>query len=277
MIDGFYPPPKPAIILPNRPEIIRPHSSANGASAKRACDPRFHVPDAAMHISMLLGGLGVTALGGKGAPAAAAATQHILIVFFAYAASSTTVTWPTGWTQLFSPTFNTNVGLEARYRVTDGTEGASIELTTSGSVKSAHQCYRIGAGLSAEGAVVNGGSGSNNPDPPNLAPSWGSAANLWLSACSYTQDGGVAVTAYPSSYTDGRDDKTSTGNGCGLGTARRALTAASENPGTFTIGSSKRWVGATVAVQPSAETPTVTALAGNNNDAGGTAHTVTLA
>jgi PKD repeat protein len=97
-----------------------------------------------------------------------------------------------------------------------------------------------------EAATVTGS--SQNPNPPNLAPSWGAGDTLWFAACGYDQ-GQRTVTAYPANYTNGQNDRSNNNQGCGVGTAIRQLNAASENPGTFTLSAAEQWIAATVAIQ----------------------------
>jgi len=60
-----------------------------------------------------------------------------------------------------------------------------------------------------------------------------------------------AVTGYPVNYTDGF--QTNFGDfHPSVGSARRELTASSEDPGTFTLSANRGWVAATVAIRPAA-------------------------
>ncbi|GAI55169.1 unnamed protein product, partial [marine sediment metagenome] len=63
------------------------------------------------------------------------------------------------------------------------------------------------------------------------------------------------VEAYPTNYTDGRNDYANVTTGCGVGTARRELNAISEDPGVFTISFSDKWVANIVAIRPEEEVP----------------------
>lgn len=175
----------------------------------------------------------------------------LLLVFFA-SDGNPTIGFPGGWTCLFqewaaggSPA----VRFGCWYRIADGGEGATINVTTSASERSAHTSYRIVDyfGVPEAGTPVASGP-TPNPDPPSSSPSWGALDTLWLAACGY--DSNKTVTFYPTNYTDGRNDLANQVDGCGVGTARRELNAASENPGTFTISGNDQWVANTVAIQP---------------------------
>lgn len=173
----------------------------------------------------------------------------LLLVFFV-SDSYPTETFPEGWTELFDMWNGTTVRFWCYYRVADGTEGSSITVQTSTEQRTAHTSYRITDYTGTPEASSSTGDESANPDPASLSPSWGAEDTLWLGACGY-DDGRQEITAYPANYTDGRNDFADHVAGCGLGTARRELNAASEDPGAFTLEfSNKKWIAYTVAVQP---------------------------
>ncbi len=164
-------------------------------------------------------------------------------------------TWPSGWTSLsglpvtFASTNNQGV-LDVRYRkcVADGE--ATIISITHASEGTAHQVYVIdGTGALEglpEGAAATGD--STNPDPPNLAPSWGGRTNtLWIVfACN---DGNTAITAAPTNYTNFQNDRWANTNGVGIATGRRTTNGSSENPGVFTMAT-EQWGAVTVGFNP---------------------------
>ncbi len=157
------------------------------------------------------------------------------------------VTWPSGWTVIVSTNHAGFLQTEVASRFADGTEGATITVTTDAAVPSAHNSYRItghDAATAPQGAIVDGV--DDLPDPPALTPAWGSADTLWLAV---TNKGDAALTGYPANYTNGTDFSITGGHG--VASARRARTAASENPGPFTLAATAGWVAATVGVRPS--------------------------
>ncbi len=166
-----------------------------------------------------------------------------------------TPTWPGGWTQAFI--INMSGGsyddvLECRYRECDGSEGASINVTTTPFVSSTHETYRITGhdpAIAPESTTAQDNSGGNAaPDPPSLTPTGGSKDYLWLAACGFQRFRTVDV--FPTNYSNGLSQNGSPGDTNGIGTAERALTAASENPGAFTLGASTGWVAATLVIHP---------------------------
>jgi len=179
------------------------------------------------------------------------ASGDLLLVFF-NSESNPTITFPDGWYNLFQASYSTNVTFGAWYRIADGTEGSTITVTTSTSQSTDHTSYRITSysGTPTVGTAVTGI--GTTPNPPSLTPSWGAKDILWFAAVGYW--GSFNISAYPTNYTNGRKD----GLNLCLGTARRELNAASEDPGTFTLTGSALWVANTVAIAPASVPPTTT-------------------
>jgi len=167
--------------------------------------------------------------------------EDLLLVFFA-TTSNPTINYPSGWTSLFSTATGVNGTLSAAYRIADGSEGnTSIAVTTSASVTGSAQTFAVISyqGVPEVGTAVTG-AGAANPDPPNLAPTWGATPVLWFALSSDD----VNITVYPANYTDGA----LTGVAPYLASARRELSAAAENPGIFTAGAGN-WVANTLAIR----------------------------
>ena len=184
---------------------------------------------------------------------ASIAAGDLLIAFFAYgppsAGGDTTITWPAGWTQLFTQFLAGTQELEARYRIADGGEGTTITLTTGAGRVSAHASYRITGHHTvtapAVGVTVTGSSTGANP--PSLNPAgWDIEDTLWIAVAS-CQSGSNIFTGFPTSYS--LSQLTVNGNNIQLGVAARALSAASDDPGTFT-NPNAGWIAQTIAVRP---------------------------
>lgn len=179
-------------------------------------------------------------------------------------------TWPAGWSELFDAA-NTETTGSAAYRFIDGTEGFdgaddTITVTTA-SEQSCYHAYLISAGHHASQAPAAASTLISTPDPPNLTPSWGAEANLWIAMSASRWSGDY--TAPPANYSGLLSISQGTPNAdsnAPLGTAVRALSAASENPGAFTEnGGNNVFVTATIAVRPAAAgdataTPAVIAI-----------------
>lgn len=170
-----------------------------------------------------------------------------LLVAFVVDDAVGTHTWPGGWTELYDT--DTDTGLQASsaaYRVADGSEGASITVTTSTSTTTAHIVYRIGnyQGVPEVGTALE--SSSTTPNPPSLSPSWGSDDTLWL-ACAGARTTGLASAA-PTNYSNLLAVAHTTPGPSAM-SARRERNASGEDPGTFTIPSSVTWTSQTIAIR----------------------------
>ncbi len=181
-------------------------------------------------------------------------TGDLILLFMAIDNSSTTVTWPSGWTQLANNASGSN-RISIAYKVATSAGGSSVNVTTSNQQPSAHQTVRI-SGFTGTPAISSVASGtSSSLDTPNLDPSaWGTAKTLWFSVTARNSGSSRPTSVYPTNYTNGVtvhiDDPTSGTDGATLSTARRELEASSENPGAFTItGGTDPWRGYTIGIQ----------------------------
>lgn len=185
-------------------------------------------------------------------------------------------TFPAGWTEIFDSDLVTgNIVVGVAFRRADGTEGASIEVTTTNSLVSCHNSYRIsGHSPSIDPEVSTGTNGtSSTPDPDSLDTSGDAKDYLWIAIEAHQT--GDDTTAAPSSYTDLIEAHAGGTNSCA--SAVREVNATSEDPGTFTIAASRVWGALTLAVYPIEAGSGVQDTATSLEDAGNvTSHTVTL-
>lgn len=192
-------------------------------------------------------------------PASIAAGELLMVFFtarFASTPKTSGYTWPAGWTEIEDEAFDTSgnsAKMGVAYRIADGSEGGTnITVTTAAASEGAYIAFRInnwhGTTPPEKGTAVTS-SGGATPDPPNLAPSWGAADNLWIVFAARNIAGGSTLVAYPANYTSNQNDQASAtlvrGN-----VATRALNAASENPGAFSFSSGQFEVVNTFAVRP---------------------------
>lgn len=176
----------------------------------------------------------------------------LLIVIFA-SDGTPAITFPPGdWTLLFSRDADAgSVKCEGHYRIANGTETATIVVTTDANQMTSHTSYRIVNYTGLPENVVTDGL-SANPNPLNLAPTWDEfeRVNLWLAVCA--NDGNQSVTLYPAGYTSGRNDRSADAEGVGVGSAVLLNDyGATEDPGTFTLSGADGWVADTIAIHNS--------------------------
>lgn len=155
------------------------------------------------------------------------------------------------WSEVFKQENNWTVNFLGYTRIAAGTEsGQSMNITTGNAQLSAWQVYVIRdcAAISASGE--NSAGSTTSMDPPAHSPAWGAAGTtLWIAAVGH-DNGSVSPTAYPANYTDGAHTlRSPAGDGCGVASARRSLSATTENPGAFTFSNTAWYAAVTIACQ----------------------------
>lgn len=175
-------------------------------------------------------------------------------------ASAGVIDWPAGWTELFDDASDaSNDQTAAAYRKADGTEGATITLS-SASAKFAALAWRINAAAdptvtAPQFATLAVGT-SANPNPGSLSPTGGAKDYLWLAVGGWEGEQTSPPGTFPASYTlnqIGADSGIAglVATNCRVAGAGRQLNAATEDPGTYTISASDDWTATTIAVHPS--------------------------
>lgn len=170
--------------------------------------------------------------------------------------SDTTVTGPGGWTKLSGSAASPGQS-EVWAKIATGSDGASISFSTSSSLAGAFQVIRI---TGNKGGIVSGtdynlsisaAATTANPNPPSVTASWGSANNLFIVVAN-TRGNNSTVSSYPTNYASGSNIVTTNGGGGGAssGIAYRTLTAATDDPGTFTLSASEYGFAYTIVVRP---------------------------
>lgn len=171
-------------------------------------------------------------------------------------------TFPANWNQVgtFGEGASSNGRMYVFYKDTLGSEGyastgATISVTvgtTDGFASVAFLISGFDTGTAPEATFVSPAS-TGNPDPPTLSPTGGSKDYLFLAFAGF--DGSAlntpTITGYPANY--GLNQTTQApgfANGCGAAGAGRQLTAASDDPGAFTLSGAEQRSAATVAVHP---------------------------
>lgn len=185
-------------------------------------------------------------------PSGISAGDLIVIGFAMNNAGS--VTWGT-FTELFDdPGTGTGVGIAFAYKRAAGGE-TSETVTTSASDTAAFVSYRI-SGIHASsnpeaGTVVNDSSGATEPNSPSLTPSWGAEDTLWLSFITKNDDSDPI--SYPTNYSSGQIEDSTTGVSAAAAMSAQCLNAASENPGAYNYGGGgDSWNSNTIAIRPAA-------------------------
>ncbi|MBV6343495.1 hypothetical protein, partial [Candidatus Magnetobacterium casense] len=174
----------------------------------------------------------------------------LILLFTTYDNDSHTITAASGWTTLWLVT-NALYGYYVAYRVADGTESSSMNITTNLVTNSAHETYRITGYTGTPEIAYDGASTTDvNPNPPALTPSWGEGPTLWIAGYLAQDAATWTTTAIPANYSGQLDKIYGSGSYyTGIGTAQRNLCTLAENPGTFTVSQAVTWRGCTIGVK----------------------------
>lgn len=184
-----------------------------------------------------------------------------LILILGAHVGSSTFNAVTGWTEFLDENAGAVRNAYGVARRADGTEGASLALTSSASEKPAFIAYRISGAdepaLQAPTLSTVATGASSNPNATNCNPGT-SKDYLWISFFTLAgeeADDDTWCTAAPASYT-GLLQKTAgvagTNTSAIIATASRQLTASAEDAGSFTIVVTpvNTWRAFTLAVHP---------------------------
>ena len=189
---------------------------------------------------------------------AAAATSHavllpsgiqngdLLVILMATVTTSPGTTSATGWTFFAADANGTASFLQIGYKHATGTEGASVTVTTTGSMRGAWLSYRISSpdqGVAPARATAATGS-STNTAPPSLTSGWGAWDTLWLAVCSHAS--ATVPSAAPAGFSGLLTLAAGTNS---IGAAWLQSRTATEAPGTFTAVTAA-WVAQTIAIKP---------------------------
>jgi hypothetical protein len=173
-----------------------------------------------------------------GLPVDIANLDYILVA--AVVGAVTTVSTPSGFTELVATSDAALGEYRIWYKLADGSE-TSTSFTTGIAAVSAHLSWSIRNSSVPQVANANGTSAT--PDPPSLSPSGGIGQHLWLAIEGFF--GAVTQTAGPTSYIEVRTEALAAVGG--IGGAERTTIAASEDPTTFTLSGSGVWRTSTLA------------------------------
>ena len=169
-----------------------------------------------------------------------------LLIMVVKLGSTGTATTPTGWTLLSSRSSTGDSYIY--YKISDGTENTSINLTVTSSHVSAIT-YRIS---NYEGTPEASFAATNVNDPPSLTTSWGSTKNLFIAACT-TRQSNNAFTVAPTNYSNLKtvgDPSSGSTTRVRLATASREVNSNTEDPAAFTTtGSLDNPQSATIAIK----------------------------
>lgn len=147
------------------------------------------------------------------------------------------LTYPAGWYVIFdvdSTALTTNLTISAIWRVMDGTEGASIDITSASAATLTFQALSFNQMDPYTGPVgVTDVATSANDNPPALTPGFPSTKTMWV-AVDFGPDNTHSIAQGPVNYrTFGLFGFPSGGAAQYAMAALRQLDAATDDPGVF--------------------------------------------
>jgi hypothetical protein len=163
-------------------------------------------------------------------------------------------TYSGGYTKLYDSGTIGSFSVSLAYYVAAGGETGVPTITAINADHWAILIWRITGGGTPEETHATGV--STTPNPPTLTPSGGSSDYLWLAG--YGVDTGSTQrtnTADPAGYTNIIESREVSTSGAQIRGGSRTNTAASEDPGSFTLDGSENWTAFTIAVPPSGPPP----------------------
>jgi hypothetical protein len=159
--------------------------------------------------------------------------------------------WSDGFTEIKDKTTGGAAGasIGIAYKISDGTEGLNITVTSVDAERAAHAMYRISNASAAAAVEVSAGASGNsvNADPDNLIPVGLTKDYMYMAMCGYEKDD-FAITAFPSGYTN--SVTVSQFSGATIGIATKNVAAAAENPPAYTQAGAEEWQAFTLAITP---------------------------
>lgn len=173
----------------------------------------------------------------------------LMVISKANAAASVSLTTPAGWTELWNMTgTGTHRRSFAAWRIVDGSEGGSVDVSVSNTGSGSWACVVFGTPEASilAGSTVNANTAS--PNPPNLAMS-SSAETLFVACATIGGTSTVDVTAAPVGYDDLITSRLVTGTTSAVALAFKRAVAGSEDPGSFTLSGSINTVSNTLGVR----------------------------
>lgn len=186
-------------------------------------------------------------------PGSIASGDLLLLAHWGSGTDATPNSTLSGWTLLGDNIVSNAVGhFAVFYRVADGAEGASVSITTDTAEDSAGCVYRITGWNSPTPPQINVGPPiglSTAPDGALLTPTWALEDTTYI-VIAGADSNTVDFTVYPTNYDTAQitiPTHTLAGGACAM--AARDYTSTSDDPGTFTIDTSTRWMVYTVAVR----------------------------
>jgi hypothetical protein len=198
-------------------------------------------------------------------PSGITAGQLLVLLIRAAGNNGVLASVPSGWSALVQDEGSdaSNDPTHILYRWADGTEGSTLSVDFSGSIKGAAIAYRITGAINPatqppQVSTVAVGTGTN-PDPTGVTPTGGSKDYLFIAFGGLDGETQTfsAAPSTPSSYSNLQQANSGTGGAAStnvrIAGASRQATVSSEDPGAFTAEAPETgWTAFVIAIHPAA-------------------------
>lgn len=153
------------------------------------------------------------------------------------------------WSEFMLVNFNEEIVFQGAWRIADGTEPSTVDVTANSVRQSCSIIYRISGAAVQAPAFAGSSLTVLDFDPPNLVAPWGSTKNLWFAAKGSKNEPAISGGA-PTGYSDPDVAEAST---TWATAAWRQFEAGSEDPDVFSaLGGEDpdAHAGATICIRP---------------------------
>jgi len=156
------------------------------------------------------------------------------------------------FTELYQEIYDWRAMSLAAWRMADGTEGATTTITSADDSGGGVIILRIEKDTfepftkTLPEYNTNDVETDQNPNPPQVTPSWGDADALWVVTQGYNSL--EKWSSIPANYAN--VDTVINSGSSSLTVEQRSMAASAENPGTYTMPQARNAVVATIAVAP---------------------------
>ena len=166
-----------------------------------------------------------------------------LIVILVAIPNSTSISTPTGFSQVYEGSVLSGHRFAVFKKISDGTEGGTNVSFTGGAIRSHNAVYVLG-NISGAVEISTATAYSEFPNPPSITPTW-TVDTLYLAFCS-----DLYGISNPSAAPSGYSGYSELESGSAIDSAVAYKTGSgTEDPGTFTAGAAASWMAATIAIK----------------------------
>lgn len=184
---------------------------------------------------------------------ASVAAGDLIIAVIAGDSGAAAFTWPSPWVELDDQADSATAHVASiAYLIASGGE-TSVSVTHT-SERTNQIAWRIPAAewhgtTPPENTTAAKGS-SINPLSSALTPSWGSAATMWFSICTWDDSTTPTLSTYPTNYSTAQANNVASSSAARCAGAERTATTATETPGSFALTGTETWIAWTIGVRP---------------------------